>query len=156
MIFAEIMFADEKCWFEMLNEMLIKMLIEMLINDLMKFSPGCIQRWYVKCIDGFSDFAKKLHLTLKRSDALTNFRWCQKGCTLMIECTDGFSVLSESCTWRWNGQMHWRIFDVAKKVAPWRLNALTNWRFCQKTASDAETIKCTDELTIISLSQLQV
>ena len=141
----------------MLNEVLIKMLfevlIEMLIDDLMEFvrtafdadtsnaltnfrcQKCCIRRLKrsVRCTDEFSilsenciwrwndqmhwrvfDFVKKLHLTLKRSDALTDFRWCQKG-----------------CIWLWNSQIHWRIFD-----------------FCQKTASDAETIRCIDEFAI--------
>ena len=61
------------------------------------------------------------------SNALTGFRCCQK-----------------CCTWRWNDQMHWRIFDDVRKAALWWSNALTNFRFCQKAAFDAETIKCID------------
>ena len=63
------------------------------------------------------------------SDALTNFRWCQKSCTLMIECIDGFSILSEGCTWLWDSQMHWRI-----------------WRWCQKCY--ILMIECTGEFSI--------
>ena len=58
-------------------------------------------------------FARRLHLTMRRSDALAGFRFCQEGCTLMIECIGGlFVFLPKSCTWRWNDQMHWRIFDL--------------------------------------------
>ena len=66
----------------MLNEVLIKvlfeMLIEVLIDDLMRFARAA------------SD--------ADTSDALTGFRFCQKSCTLTIECTDGLAILSKSCT----------------------------------------------------------
>ena len=52
----------------------------------------------IECIGGLTGFAKKLHLTLKRSDALTGFRYCQKG-----------------CIWFWNSQTHWRIFDFWRR-----------------------------------------
>ena len=158
MIFAEIIFVDEKCWFEMLNKILIKvlfeMLIEILIDDLMGFVRAASDadtsdaltgfpilpkncnwlwnnqmHWRIYCV-----FVKRLHLTLRRSNALTDFRWCQENCILMLECTGGFSILPKNCIWRWNDQMHWRVFD-----------------FCQKTASDSETIRCTDGLTMVSL-----
>ena len=61
-----------------------------------------------------------------------------------------FPILSKNCTWLWNDQMHWRIFDEVRKAAPWWSNALTNFRFCQKTAPDAETIKCIDGFSILS------
>ena len=101
----------------------------------------------VRCTDGFSNFVKKLHLTLKQSDALTNFRWCQKGCTLMIECIDEFSILSENCIWRWNDQMHWRIdYDLAVSVT----NVMTKfWLFddADKSQTDKRNESQTDRQT---------
>ena len=93
------------------------MLIEMLFDDLMKFFAG-------------------LHPTLIRQMHWRVFRFCQKAApdSETIRCTDEFSILSESCTWRWNDQMHWRIFDVARKLhlTLKRSDALTNFRWCQK------------------------
>ena len=48
----------------------------------------------VRCIDGFSNLSERLHLTLKRSDALTNFRiFCQRAASDIetVRCTDEFS-----------------------------------------------------------------
>ena len=88
----------------------------------MKLSESCIQRWYIKCTDGFSMLSEMLHLTLKRSNALTNFRWCQKNCILMIECIGEFSILSKNCIWFWNNQMHWQIFDFWRRQVGRRTN----------------------------------
>ena len=74
-------------------------------------SKNCTWLWDGQMHWRIFDFAKKLHLTMKRSGALTGFPWCQKNCILMIECIDGFSILSKSCTWLWGNQMHWRVFD---------------------------------------------
>ena len=96
-----------KMSFEVLIEVLFEVLIEVLIDGLMGFSPGCIQRWYVRC-------------------------------------TGEFSVMSESCIWRWNDQVHWRVFDDVRKVAFWWSNALAGFRYCQRAAPDAEAVRCTD------------
>ena len=46
----------------------------------------------IRCTDGFSNLSEKLHPTLKRLNALTGFRICQK-----------------NCTQHWGGWMHWRV-----------------------------------------------
>ena len=61
----------------------------------------------------FDGIARGLHSTLRRLDALTGLR-CQ-----------------ECCIWRWNGQMHWRVFE-----------------FVRKAAFNTETIGCIGGLTI--------
>ena len=58
----------------MLNEMLIKMLIEVLIDDLMKFARAASDAEAVECTNEFSVMPERLHLTMKRSDALTDLR----------------------------------------------------------------------------------
>ena len=86
------------------------------------------------------DFAKRLHLTLKQSDALTDFRFCQKTASdsETIKCIDEFSILSESCIWLWNNQMHWQIdYDLAVSatdvVTRFWLMTQTNRRQTDKT-----------------------
>ena len=102
---------------EMLNEMLIKMLIEMLIemlfNDLMKFVRTAFD-------------------AENASDALTNFRFCQKTApdAETVRCTDGFSMMSGRL--HPYDRMHWRVFDIVKNAAP-----------------DAETIRCTDGFSMM-------
>ena len=67
---------------EMLNEMLIKMLIEMLIEML---------------IDDLMKFVRVAFDAKNASDALTNFRCCQKTAfdAETIRCIDEFSMMSK-------------------------------------------------------------
>ena len=139
-----------KMLIEVLIEMLFEMLIEMLIDDLMKFVRTAFDAEAVECTNEFSVMSGRLHLTMKRSDALTSLRWCQKGCTLMIECIGGFSILSKNCIWFWNNQVHWRIFDFVREL---HLNwsDQMHWRIfdiVRKTVSDSETIKHIDGFSI--------
>ena len=83
----------------------------------------------IRCIGGFA-VPEMLHLTLKRSDALTGFRIFTSEATFNAEaigCIDEFSNFVK--------KLHLTLKQS---------DALTNFRFCQKTASDFETVKCTD------------
>ena len=61
----------------------------------------------IKCINEFSNFVKKLHLTLKQSNALTNFRVFVKKLHLILKQSNALTnlTMSENCIWRWNDQM---------------------------------------------------
>ena len=109
--------------------------------------------------DGFV-MSEMLHLTLKRSDALTGF-WIFINETIPnaeeIACIDEFSNFFQwGWIQRWDGWVYWRIFGFVKKLHSTlkRLNALTGFRICQKIASDIETIRCIDgfaDLLVIEL-----
>ena len=115
----------------------------------------------IECTDGFSIcvcyWAVKLQIidNVKNaafwwSNALTGFRYCQKIIfdAETIKCIDEFSMLSKNCILII--ECIDKFDDDVKKIAFWRLNALTNWRFCQKIAFDAEKIKCIDEFSMMS------
>ena len=59
------------------------------------------------------------------------FRFCQKCCILMIECIDGFD-------------------DDVRNAAPWWSIGLAVFRFCQRAASDSETVRCIDGFSMMS------
>ena len=121
--FAEMIFVDEKCWLRCWMKCWLKCCLK------------CWSRFYLTIWWVLS----RLHPTLmmrqmyRRSNALTSLRICQK-----------------NCIWRWGCQMHWRVFDVVKRLhlTLKRSDALTNFRFCQKTASDSKTITYTDEFSV--------
>ena len=92
---------------------------------------------------------RRLHLTLRQSDALTNFRFVKR-----LHSNDRmhwrvFRFLSKNCIWRWNDQMHWRVFEFLSKDCIWFWNNQMHWRIwrCQKNCT--LMIECIDELTIL-------
>ena len=121
------------------------MLIEVLFDDLTGLPEGCIQRW-----DDwthwrvFEFFSRELHLTLRQSDALTGFRICLlSGCRIA-----NYWRCQKCCTWRWGGQMHWRVFGfLPVRLHPTlrRLDALAGWRCFAKGLY--LTLKQSDALT---------
>ena len=65
-------------------------------------------------LTNFRVFVRKLHLTMKLSDTLTSFRFVKK-LHLTLKRSDALTnwrVLSKNCIWLWNSQMHWRVFDL--------------------------------------------
>ena len=62
------------------------------------------------------DFVKRLHLILRQSSALADFRFCQRTAfdSEAVRCIGRFSVLPEGCIWRWDGQVHWRVFGFVR------------------------------------------
>ena len=119
------------------------------------FRQNCIQRWYVKCIDGFSNFCQKIASDFETIKCIDKFSILSKNCILMIECIDGFSILSKGCIWFWNNQMHWRIFDLSENCI-WRWNDQMHWRIfdlfrCFDYRCSGEVFDC-----VISLFQLQM
>ena len=86
--------------------------------------------------------AKKLHLTLKQSDALTGFRFCQRTAFWWSNALANFRYCQKTAFWWSNAltgltmmskklhsdaRMHWRIFDIVRKTALWWSNALTGF-----------------------------
>ena len=120
-------------------------------------SKNCIWLWNNQMHWRVFDFVRRLHLTLKRSDALTNFRWCQKGCTLMIECIGGFFDFVKKLHLILKQSDALTISDYVRKVASWWSNALAGCRFCQKNCIWLWNNQMHWRIfNVISLSRLQV
>ena len=84
-------------------------------DEFSNLSENCTWHWNNQMYWRIFKFARKLHLTLKRSNALTSWQWCQK-----------------HCIWRWNDRMHWRIFFF-HLLSNWELQAIdsvddVNWK----------------------------
>ena len=74
---------------------------------------------------------------------------CQKNCTLIIECIDGLTILSESCIWLWNNQMHWRILEFLSKNCIWFWNNQMHWRVFEFLSENCTLmIECIDGFSI--------
>ena len=116
---AEVMFASEERW--------SKCWLKCWLGAAWRADSGAV--WW------FDEVAKGLHPTLKRLDALTDLRCFARGLHSTLRRLDALADLrcQECYTWRWNGQMHWRVFGFARKVA-----------------TDDETIRCTGGLTMMS------
>ena len=138
LIFAEITFVDEKRW----SKCWSKCCLMCWLDVAWRADPDAVW-WFdevvrdlhptLRRLNALTDlrcFAKRLHLTLWRSDALAGFRICQRAASddEAVRCTGGFSVLPERlhltlrrsdaltdwqyqkcCTQRWCRRMHWRF-----------------------------------------------
>ena len=149
-----------------LHPMLIRQMHRRICNVL---SKDCIWRWNNQMHWRVFEFCQRIASDAETVRCIDKFRFCQKVApdVKTIRCTDKFPSLcslsncktasywryQKCCTQRWNGRMHWQIFDVIRKTALWWSNALTIFLcICQRTAFNAETIECIENFSILSKS----
>ena len=157
--FAEMVFAGKKCWLRCWMKCWLKCWLTIWWSfcriafnadasdaqtSFRILSENCIWLWNNQMHWRVFDFVRRLHLTLKRSNALTNFRVFVKKLHLILKQSNALTnfrifFLSEGCIWFWNNQMHWRVdYDFAVSITS------VVARFWLMTQTDRQTNKQTN------------
>ena len=84
----------------------------------MCWSKCCLRCWSRCWLTVWWNFRRAAFNADDASNAQASFRVCQKVAPDFetVRCIGGFSILSEDCIWLWNSQMHWRVFDIVRKL----------------------------------------